>query len=143
MPELAEPEVPDGLLDESLTGELVTALREARRWNARVTGLVSLADKRGLARRQGYRSTTEWLMALSGEPAAACRTKIAMAEALEEMPQARAAFAAGDLSESRVRVLAQASRHSLGEVDFDGFGIRERSHPAVSPCESRGQVAHP
>jgi len=91
-----------------VTGELVTALGEARRWNARVTGLVAVAEKRGLARKQGYPSTTEWLMALSGEPAAACRSKVAVASALEEMPATREAFAAGALPESRVKVLAQA-----------------------------------
>jgi hypothetical protein len=98
----------DALPDEGVTGELVSALGEARRWNARITGLVAVAEKRGLARKEGYPSTTEWLMALSGEPAAVCRSKIAVAEALADMPGTRTAFAAGDLSESRVKVLAQA-----------------------------------
>ncbi|MBN2114339.1 MAG: hypothetical protein JW785_09455, partial [Acidimicrobiia bacterium] len=70
-----------------MAGELVTALWESRRWNARVTGLVTVAEKRDLARKQGYPSTTEWLMALSGEPAGACRSKVAVAEALERMPE--------------------------------------------------------
>jgi hypothetical protein len=98
----------DGLPDDRVTGELVTALGEARRWNARITGLVAVAEKRDLARKQGYPSTTEWLMALSGEPASVCRSKIAVAEALADMPETRTAFTAGDLSESRVKVLAQA-----------------------------------
>ena len=98
----------DRLPDDGVTGELVTALGEARRWNARITGLVAVAEKRGLARKQGYPSTTEWLMALSGEPASICRSKVAVAEALAQMPATREAFAAGELSESRVRVLAQA-----------------------------------
>jgi hypothetical protein len=101
-------EVFDALPDDRVTGELVTALGEARRWNARITGLVAVADKRGLARKQGYPSTTEWLMALSGEPASVCRSKIAVAATLEQMPETREAFAAGDLPESRVRALAQA-----------------------------------
>ena len=98
----------DRLPDDGVTGELVTALGEARRWNARITGLVAVAEKRGLARKQGYPSTTEWLMALSGEPASICRSKVAVAEALAQMPATREAFAAGEVSESRVRVLAQA-----------------------------------
>jgi len=106
--ESSDSEVLDGLRDDAVTGELVTALGEARRWNARITGLVAVAEKRGLARKQGYPTTTEWLMALSGEPAAACRSKVAVAEALEQMPETKKAFAAGDLSESRVKVLAQA-----------------------------------
>jgi hypothetical protein len=106
-----EPSASDGfdaLPDERVTGALVTALGEARRVNARITGLVAVAERRGLARKQGYPSTTEWLMALSGEPAAACRSRVAVAEALEQMPETREAFAAGDLPESRVKVLAQA-----------------------------------
>ena len=43
----------DGLPDDRVTGELVTALGEARRWNARITGLVAVAEKRDLARKQG------------------------------------------------------------------------------------------
>jgi hypothetical protein len=101
-------EVFDSLPDDGVTGELVTALREARRWNARITGLVAVAERRDLARKQGYPSTTEWLMALSGEPAAACRSRVAVAEALQQMPATREAFAAGEVSESRVKMLAQA-----------------------------------
>jgi hypothetical protein len=107
--ESSDPAALDGLPDHGVTGELVTALGEARRWNARVTGLVAVAEKRGLARKQGYQSTTEWLMALSGDPASVCRSKVAVAEALEEMPATREAFAAGRVSESRVRVLAHTS----------------------------------
>ncbi len=106
--EPSDPEAFHGLPDDGVTGELVTALREARRWNARITGLVAVAEKRDLARKQGYQSTTEWLMALSGEPASACRSKVAVAAALEEMPATREAFAAGEVSETRVRLLAQA-----------------------------------
>jgi len=86
----------------------MTALRESRRWNARVTGLVAVAEQRDLARKLGYPSTTEWLMALSGEPAAACRSRVAVAEALQQMPQTREAFAAGEVSEGKVRLLAEA-----------------------------------
>jgi hypothetical protein len=104
----SDPEALLGLPDDGVTGELVRALREARRWNARITGLVAVAEKRDLARKQGYPSTTEWLMALSGEPASICRSKVAVAAALEEMPATREAFAAGEVSETRVRLLAQA-----------------------------------
>ena len=51
---------------------------------------------------------TDWLMAVSGDPAAVCRSQVAVASALEEMPATREAFAAGALPESRVKVLAQA-----------------------------------
>jgi hypothetical protein len=47
-------------------------------------------------------------MSLSGEPAPVCRSQIAVAAALEDMPETKEAFAAGEVSESRVRLLAQA-----------------------------------
>ena len=53
-------------------------------------------------------TTTAWLMALSGEQAAVCRSQIAVASSLEVMPETKKAFAAGEVSESRVRLLAQA-----------------------------------
>ena len=69
---------------------------------------IAEADRTDAARREGYGSTTAWLMALSGEQAAVCRSQIAVASALEEMPETKKAFAAGELSQSRVKVLAQA-----------------------------------
>jgi hypothetical protein len=99
---------PKALSDGAVTAELRLADREWRRWGARRVCLIGEAEERGLARREGYLSTTAWLMAVSGEPAAVCRSQVGVAEALQEMPETRAAFASGDLPESRVRVLAQA-----------------------------------
>jgi hypothetical protein len=79
-------------------------------------------ERRGLARREGFASTTAWLMAVSGEPAAICRGQVAVASALEEMPVAREAFASGELSESRVRLLAQAQ--ALAPEAFAGDETR-------------------
>ena len=99
---------PAGLSDDGLTGEVRRAERESRRWDARRAALIAEAERRGLARRQGYASTTAWLMAMSGDPAAVCRSRVAVAEALQEMPETRTAFASGEVSESRVRLLSQA-----------------------------------
>ena len=97
-----------GLSDAGLADEYRRAHRERCRWDARGVELAAEADRRGIARREGFGSTCAWLMAVSGEPAAVCRCQIAVAEALEGMPETRKAFAAGELSKSRVRVLAQA-----------------------------------
>ncbi|MFH1330912.1 MAG: hypothetical protein ABIJ48_09725, partial [Actinomycetota bacterium] len=58
--------------------------------------------------REGFGSTTAWVMAVSGDPAAVCRSRVAVAASLGGMPETRAAFAAGVVSEPRVRLLAQA-----------------------------------
>jgi hypothetical protein len=70
--------------------------------------LIAVADRRGVARQEGFGSTTAWLMSLSGDPAAVCRSRVAVAESLQDMPETRKAFAAGVVSECRVRLLAQA-----------------------------------
>jgi hypothetical protein len=96
--------MPDGEVEEGLRG--LECL--ARRVDARRAELIAVADDRGIPAKRGFGSTTAWLMALSGEPAAVCRSRVGVATALEEMPETRKAFASGEVSESRVRLLAQA-----------------------------------
>ncbi len=82
--------------------------RLTARADARRAAWIAEAERTDAARKEGFSSTTAWLAALSGEPVPVCRSQIAVAEALEEMPETRKAFAAGEVSESRVKVLAQA-----------------------------------
>ena len=99
---------PDGLPPAGLAEGLRRIGRLSARADARRAVWLAEAERSDAARKQGYRSTTEWLAALSGEPVPVVRSQIATASALGEMPATREAFAAGDLSESRVKVLAQA-----------------------------------
>jgi len=102
-------EVPlGGLSDVELAEGLRELGRVASRVEARRAEFIAEADNRGLARREGYGSTTAWLIAMSGDPAAVCRSRLAVATSLQEMPETRAAFAAGEVSEPRVRLLAEA-----------------------------------
>ena len=91
---------------------LAEGLRQLGRLSSRVEArraeFIAEADRRGVARQAGYGSTTAWLMALSGDPAAVCRSRLAVATSLQEMPETQAAFAAGEVSEPRVRLLAEA-----------------------------------
>jgi hypothetical protein len=97
-----------GLSDGGLADEFRRALRESRRWEARRAELLAEAERRGVACREGYASTTAWLIALSGEPAGVCRSRMAVAAALKDLPQTRRAFTSGELCESRVKLLADA-----------------------------------
>jgi len=99
---------PDGLPPAGLADGLRRIGRLSVRADARRAVWVAEAERTDAARKEGFRSTTEWLAALSGEPVAACRRQVAVAEALEDMPETKKAYAAGDLPESRVKVLAQA-----------------------------------
>ncbi len=99
---------PEGLPPDGLADGLRRIARLSARADARRAAWVAEAERTEAARQQGYRSTTEWLMALSGEPASTCRSQVAVAEALQVMPATREAFGAGELSASRVKALAQA-----------------------------------
>jgi hypothetical protein len=90
-------------------GDLLRRLGRVRsRADAHRAEAIAEAERTEAARQQGFRSTTEWLAALTGESVPVARSQVAVASALEEMPATRGAFAAGEVSESRVKVLAQA-----------------------------------
>lgn len=97
-----------GWPDAELTGEVRRVLRNLARLEAWRAELISEAERRDLARRDGFASTTAWLISVSGDPAAVCRSRVAVAASLQEMPETRAAFSAGGVSECRVRLLAKA-----------------------------------
>jgi len=111
-------------------------LRRAARLDAQTgafrAGVIAEAERTDAARKEGFSSTAAWLMALSGDPAAVCRSQIAVAEALEEMPATREAFAAGEVSESRVKALAQAQALCPGQFAQDEASLVARV-AAASP----------
>ena len=98
----------DGLADEQVEADLRELQRLGSRVEARRAELIAVADRRGIPGRRGFGSSTAWLMALSGDPAAVCRSRLGVATSLQTMPETRAAFAAGVVSECRVRLLAEA-----------------------------------
>ncbi len=104
---LLDPTAVEGLSDGELAEELCRPQREVARLEARRAELIGKAERRGVVRRQGFGSTTAWLIALSGDPGAVCRSRVAVAASLQVMPETRAAFSAGEVSEPRVRLLAQ------------------------------------
>ena len=57
---------------------------------------------------EGFASPTAWLIAATGDPPPVCRSRVRVALALQHMDHTRRAFAAGELSECRVRLLADA-----------------------------------
>jgi hypothetical protein len=99
---------------------------------------IAEAERTEAARQQGFESTTAWLMSLSGEPAAVCRSRIAVAASLEEMPETKTAFAAGEVSESRVKLLAQAQ--ALAPQQFAQDEARLVAEAATASCKQLPQV---
>jgi hypothetical protein len=105
---------------------------------ARRAEFIAEAEHSDAARQEGFGSTTAWLMVLSGEPAAVCRNQIAVAESLQEMPETKAAFAAGEVSESRVNLLAQAQ--ALAPEQFAQDEARLVAEAATASSKQLPQV---
>lgn len=104
---MLDPTAVQSLADDALADELCRLQGEIARLEAHRAQLIGEVERRDLARRRGFGSTTAWLMALSGDPGAVCRSRVALAASLQAMPATRAAFSAGRVSESRVRLLAK------------------------------------
>jgi hypothetical protein len=96
------------LSDRALVEELGRVRRVIARLEAQSAELVGEAERRGIPQSDGFGSATAWLIALTGDSPAVCRSRVAVARALREMPATREAFAAGELSEPRVRLLVSA-----------------------------------
>jgi len=102
----------DRLGDADLVPELRRLERLIARAEARRADIIAIAHRRGVPQAQGFASPTAWLIALTADPPSVCRSRVRMALALRMMPHAAAAFAQGDLSGCRVRLLADACASS-------------------------------
>ena len=94
---------------EDLEHEIATLAAGAGGWMARWLELVAEFDRRGGARRRGFRGTAEWLAWRCGIGSRAAREHVRVARRLPGLPHVRAAFAGGELSYSKVRALTRAS----------------------------------
>jgi hypothetical protein len=121
---------------------LLRAGRVSSRTDARAR-VIAEAERTDAARREGFRSISEWLAALTGEPVPLVRSQVAVAEALQQMPETRKAFAAGEISESRMRALAQAQRLAPDQYAQDEAALVARLAAASSEQVPLGQKAGP
>jgi hypothetical protein len=110
------PEQPDARIEEDFV-ELSRAIELLE--TERLRRLAEI-DRRGIAARDGYLSTSSWLAVTERLPHGEARAKVRLARALEEMPQARRSLDDGEVSLSAVEVLARARK-----VDPDAFFAAE------------------
>jgi hypothetical protein len=112
----ALPELPDARIEEDFAelhraGELLEAERLRR---------LAEIDRRGLFERDGHLSAASWLASRFKVAWGLAREQVRVARALARMASVRAAFEAGDVSMSGVRLLATAH-----EADPDAFARAE------------------
>jgi hypothetical protein len=97
-------DVPIERLEADIAALCADISRSTQRWLA----MVAEFDRRGGARRWGFRGTAEWLAWHCGLSDRAAREHVRVARGLVTRPLVRAAFATGDLSYSKVRALTRA-----------------------------------
>jgi len=107
------------LSDRVLVEEFLELRRRLTVGEARAAALLAEVERRGIPAEEGFGSATGWLIARTGEPPAVCRSRVQTARALQHMPLTRQAFASGDLSEPRVRLLASARDFAPGVFSRD------------------------
>lgn len=76
---------------------------------AQLLGWIAEYDRREGWKSWGARSCAEWLSWKCGDSLHTAREKVRVARALEHLPAARAAFAAGELSYSKVRAITRVA----------------------------------
>src|SRR4051812_17573690 len=97
-------ELPIDRLEADIASLAAELARRLEQWLA----LVAEFDRRGGARRWGFRGTAEWLAWQCGLTARTAREHVRVARALGERPLVRAGLASGELSYSKVRALSRA-----------------------------------
>ena len=64
----------------------------------------------------GYRSATDWLTVTTGEGVGQCKLTLQLADRIQHMPTVKATFAAGDLAETKLRLLADAWHRDIADT---------------------------
>jgi hypothetical protein len=125
------PELPDARIEEDFAelhraGELLEAERLRR---------LGEIDRRGLFTRDGHLSAVSWLASRFKVAWGGAREQVRLARALARMAFVRAAFEAGEVSMSGVRVLASAH-----EAEPDAFARAEAELTEAARIHSVGDL---
>jgi hypothetical protein len=94
---------------EALEGEITTLAASIAVATHRLLHLIAEFDRRAPWGSWGLASCAHWLNWKCGIALGAAREKVRVAHALEELPQINAAFAAGEISYSKVRAMSRVA----------------------------------
>ncbi|MFK7916432.1 MAG: DUF222 domain-containing protein [Ilumatobacter sp.] len=104
----------DRLIDP--TPEVTAATRAMRIHRSEQLDEIRDVVDRAAFYRYGYRSATDWLVVSTGEGYGHCKLTLHLADRVRHMPIVNATFAAGDLAESKLRLLTQAWSDDVAEA---------------------------
>lgn len=99
---------PRGLTDDQLAARLVECQAVRARFEAAELATIREWDSRQAWAADGAQTGGAWLKGHTGMAGSTAREKVRVARTLGEMPVTEAAFAAGEISYGKVRVLAKA-----------------------------------
>ncbi|MEX2255928.1 MAG: DUF222 domain-containing protein, partial [Acidimicrobiia bacterium] len=106
-------ELEPGTVDASGAVTLVDVFARIEKLGAAGKALAVLrVDETGAYRRDGHKSTADWLAARTGTTSGAAFGVVATVQSLRELPATNAAFRAGELSETQARVITSTARRA-------------------------------
>jgi hypothetical protein len=98
------------------TPAVTAATRGMRRQRAEQLDEIHAVISRGEFYKMGYRSATDWLAVTTGEGIGHCKVAVVLADRIQHMPIIKSTFAAGDLAESKLRLLCDAWCPDIADV---------------------------
>lgn len=112
--------------DRSLEQDVVEVARAIDMLSAQLMVRIAEIDRRKTFAFDGFLSTQAWVASACDMGAGTTRRKVAVAQSLESMPETAARFSAGDISNDKVSILADAvdaypGRFSIDEPMLLGF----------------------
>ncbi|MBT8166719.1 MAG: DUF222 domain-containing protein [Acidimicrobiia bacterium] len=127
--------------DRRLEADLVELNLQVTRLQAQASRRLVEIDRRGTFEADGYLSTTSWLRHQSGLSAREAAVQVHRARALADMPDARAAYEAGDLS-TRVVDLLVAARKRHPEIFAEHEAALVREAAGLRPRDAARLIAY-
>ncbi len=112
---VAPPPDTSGLSDNELEDAITALAANLNAATARWLALIAELDRREAWGHEAVMSCAHWLNWKCGVGLNAAREKVRVARALEDLPRITAAFAAGELSYSKVRAMTRVATPESGE----------------------------
>jgi hypothetical protein len=123
----------DAPSDEDFESEILADAADIHARMARLAGKLVVFDERGLWRRTAMRNCEDWVTCKLGFDRPQARSLMLAGHAARELPEIGEAFAAGELSVDKMRLLAPVvAPDEQGRVGADGArGVARRARPSV------------